>query len=96
MTRKSESLTKLHLTRQQAAAIEQYRAATAGNDFNAYLHAIVALNDTGLYEADATKALAVGYVIQEGYICPDCRRVIELSDSGSGRCECGTHIKLID
>lgn len=58
------TLTKPHLTRKQAAAVEQYRHASAGNDFNAYLFAIVALNDAGLYEADASKALAVGYVIK--------------------------------
>ncbi|MCG7345365.1 hypothetical protein MHZ92_14595 [Sporosarcina sp. ACRSL] len=58
-------VSKLHVTRPQAAAIEQYRNASAGNDFNAYLLAIVALNDAGLYEAGATRALAVGYVVNE-------------------------------
>lgn len=53
------------VTRNQSAAIEQYRQASAGNDFNAYLLAIVALNDAGLYEADATRALAVGYITRE-------------------------------
>ncbi|WP_060210225.1 hypothetical protein [Sporosarcina koreensis] len=65
MTQKSESLTKPHLTYSQAAAIEQYRTACASNDSNAYLFAIVALNDAGLYEADATKAIAVGYITKE-------------------------------
>ncbi|MGN7387783.1 hypothetical protein [Sporosarcina sp. SAFN-015] len=59
-------LKRLQVTRKQAAAVEQYRQASAGNDFNAYLFAIVALNDAGLYEADATRALAVGYVITNG------------------------------
>lgn len=58
-------LKRIQVTRTQAAAIEQYRSASAGNDFNAYLFAIVALNDAGLYEADATRALAVGYMTKE-------------------------------
>ncbi len=56
---------RVHITRNQAAAVEQYRQAIAGNDFNAYLFAIVALNDAGLHEADAVRALAVGYITKE-------------------------------
>lgn len=62
-------LKRIHVTRPQAAAIEQYRKASAGNDFNAYLFAIVALNVAGLYEADATRALAVGYITKEESEC---------------------------
>lgn len=45
------------LTNAQAAAITQYRAATASNDFNAYLFAVAALNDAGLSEADANERM---------------------------------------
>jgi hypothetical protein len=29
-------------------------------------------------------------------VCPQCQRVIEIGSKGSGRCECGAHIKVID
>lgn len=54
-------LQRKQVTPQQAAAIEEYRKASTGNDFIALLTSVTELAKVALYEEDATEAIAMGY-----------------------------------
>ena len=49
-------------TPEQTQAIREYRKATYGGDFTALLQSVTELAKAGLYESEATEAIAMGYV----------------------------------